>query len=618
MPEPPASEYGSMLAIHPMNELRLIARRRGIPVTVKTKAELVEVLGAALLTPESIDAAVAGLTEDERLTLDLADLLQTRRHMPVSVVGAAYQAVGGKEGLVAGFSPAPMQRLFDLALAIPPDLYSRPPQDYTIPVAVRERLQFAGSRLVVPAAHEIPPAPRESETKLTLFEVMQTIVHEVLSGRLKNPLREIEPASGGIPEGWQAAEGNSSARSPQSQARAGAQLIPLPPSLSVSALLHLVEITGRPVAMLEFTLDLMLALGILGILPRRRLRAKSERWREFLSTSPAEQLVALTNAWLASPAHDLALIAGPHGPIQFHLGASIVGHWASAQPDLQHLRWQLVKLLTRGYGQHGGTTWHAVDALVDLLFTLDPTMLSGGASQQRRWHLSRPDGHRLRLEQREDAEDVLAPLLTALLGGPMSWLGLVEVRGGEGQTLYRPLPVVGLFAGRWDEPAAGSIVVEPVEGGTMPSILVPAGSADTSVHVILAALGELVSISPAGLHYRITADRVRSQFDAGLGLDDLVQGLARYTNGSLPASLLAPLERWWAGYGTIRLYDDITLIELADDLLLPELLATSRLESALIHTLSPRLIAVDPAQVESLVAELTRLGHTPRVLEGAR
>jgi hypothetical protein len=66
----------------------------------------------------------------------------------------------------------------------------------------------------------------------------------------------------------------------------------------------------------------------------------------------------------------------------------------------------------------------------------------------------------------------------------------------------------------------------------------------------------------------------------------------------------------------VRLYDDLTLIELADDYLLPELLRVTSLPAAMIHTLSPRLIAVDPQAVDRLVAELTRAGHPPGVFEG--
>jgi hypothetical protein len=77
------------------------------------------------------------------------------------------------------------------------------------------------------------------------------------------------------------------------------------------------------------------------------------------------------------------------------------------------------------------------------------------------------------------------------------------------------------------------------------------------------------------------------------------------------------IERWWADFGTIRLYDSLTLIELNDDFLLREIMATSALDTAVIHTFSPRLVAVDPGSVDDVVTRLTRLGYAPRVVEGA-
>jgi hypothetical protein len=65
----------------------------------------------------------------------------------------------------------------------------------------------------------------------------------------------------------------------------------------------------------------------------------------------------------------------------------------------------------------------------------------------------------------------------------------------------------------------------------------------------------------------------------------------------------------------VRLYDELAVIELNDDLLLAELLAATSLDASLIHTFSPRLVAIDAAKADALVAELTRRGYAPRVVE---
>jgi len=93
--------------------------------------------------------------------------------------------------------------------------------------------------------------------------------------------------------------------------------------------------------------------------------------------------------------------------------------------------------------------------------------------------------------------------------------------------------------------------------------------------------------------------------------------LAERAGGNVPADVRAVLDAWWNSYGNVRLYDDLTLIELDDDILLQELLATSSLRGALVNVITPRLVAVEPAAMRPLLGEMERLGYTPRVLEDA-
>jgi hypothetical protein len=59
------------------------------------------------------------------------------------------------------------------------------------------------------------------------------------------------------------------------------------------------------------------------------------------------------------------------------------------------------------------------------------------------------------------------------------------------------------------------------------------------------------------------------------------------------------------------------VLELNDDLLLAELLASTALESAVVHTFSPRLIAIDSARAEDIIAELADRGYAPRIIDGS-
>ena len=74
------------------------------------------------------------------------------------------------------------------------------------------------------------------------------------------------------------------------------------------------------------------------------------------------------------------------------------------------------------------------------------------------------------------------------------------------------------------------------------------------------------------------------------------------------------IDAWWKDYGNVRLYDDLTLIELGDDILLQELLATSSLRNVVVEVVTPRLVAIDPVAIRPLLGEMERLGYTPRVV----
>ena len=103
--------------------------------------------------------------------------------------------------------------------------------------------------------------------------------------------------------------------------------------------------------------------------------------------------------------------------------------------------------------------------------------------------------------------------------------------------------------------------------------------------------------------------------DGGTTGPEFIAFLKQRAGKKLPAAVTAAIEDWWNGYGAIRLYDELTLIECGDDVLLTELLAATSLRASLIHTFSPRLIAIESARTDELVAELTARGYAPRVIE---
>jgi hypothetical protein len=66
----------------------------------------------------------------------------------------------------------------------------------------------------------------------------------------------------------------------------------------------------------------------------------------------------------------------------------------------------------------------------------------------------------------------------------------------------------------------------------------------------------------------------------------------------------------------VKLHRRVCLIQTEDAVLAEELLAGKKLSQDLAGRLTDRVLLVRPGRVEPVVAELQRMGHTPRVVEG--
>jgi len=66
----------------------------------------------------------------------------------------------------------------------------------------------------------------------------------------------------------------------------------------------------------------------------------------------------------------------------------------------------------------------------------------------------------------------------------------------------------------------------------------------------------------------------------------------------------------------VRLHRRVCLVLTEDAVLAEELLARKKLAADVAGRLSDRVLLVRPGRVESVVEELKRMGHTPRVVNG--
>ena len=158
-------------------------------------------------------------------------------------------------------------------------------------------------------------------------------------------------------------------------------------------------------------------------------------------------------------------------------------------------------------------------------------------------------------------------------------------------------------------------VTGPGQAGA-PLVLVPAGSNDMTAHALLARAGD-VAEATAGRRTASPRGACRACSIPGWAPATCAASCST-APGAVPDEVLARLNSWCTGYGTTRLYDDLALVEVAEDALLPEVLAATSLRAHVLQAFTPRLVAVAPQAVDAVVAELTRLGYAPRVVEHVR
>lgn len=616
--ETPAAEVARGLEGDTTPHLRQIARARGLRASARTKSDLIEALAPLLADPSDIDEALARLNDDGRLTLDAVQLAEAAGQPTRESVGTAYHALDG-----AG--DANVDALVDLGLVMAATgahyAYSR---YYRVPRAVAARLPVLRN-LARPidsnlANSQKPSAASPAGPHLDMAEFLLVVALQLGRGRFRLrrlPALERQLARSEL-GGWRIdpsePEGDAIPEASLGRHRE-VRLCPMPSLATDEDLERLAALTGQKVAAVAFALELLAELGVLW--GSDRLFVQEERVRSILDQAPDARLAELSRAWLGMRYRpELEMVAGKGGPLQLHYNLASYGGLPPLLSQVDAVR----RLVAVAVARMAPGVWYDFWSLVTKLLQLAPRLLSPQLPSVRQDSFSITE----RGQQGDEAsggktvapEQLPGALVWSVLGGALRWLDMVEVTVRDGRTpAFRVRPEARVLVGR--EVAvirAGKQATLEVSPDL--SILVRAGIPDAEIHALLGQAGVLADASTDGLRYQLMAERVNGLFEEGITGPELVRALADRSEAALPEAARSILERWWAGYGTLRLYDDLSLIELADDYLLPELLATTSLRSSLIHAFSPRLIAVDTRAVDGLVAELTRLGHGPRVLEG--
>jgi hypothetical protein len=393
-------------------------------------------------------------------------------------------------------------------------------------------------------------------------------------------------------------------------------VLPPDPLLSDSDLATLADGIGGTPDLVRFLLRTLQTLGLVTTTNRRvQLLDATER---LLSRAAHDQarLLAATWAWDTSwsEVDDLEGVI-----VRRRYGATLWWQPEHLYAELAAVRRFLMRLLR---ALEPGC-WYSVSGFVSLAFAVQPRLLyeqrtvNLADGSRDAWWVARPDGQRLDPRTPADWRHVEERLITQIVRGPLCWLGLLEPGTAADDTpLFRITPLGEYLLGQRSDyqPAPRDpglhITADAAQQQITIQVALPESDAATLTQV--AQVADAQGLTKGTLTYRITPQRLRDAMQRGQTIDAIRQFLKASTKKRLPAAVRDLLAGWEHTFGQSVLYEGVALIELSDDLLLPELLRATRLDAALLEQLSPRLLVVDPAHADKLFMELVTKGYTPR------
>ncbi|MBO0780912.1 MAG: helicase-associated domain-containing protein, partial [Ktedonobacteraceae bacterium] len=232
----------------------------------------------------------------------------------------------------------------------------------------------------------------------------------------------------------------------------------------------------------------------------------------------------------------------------------------------------------------------------------------------------------LRPLQQNDWQHAELRYLARLLSGPLHWWGFCDiVRAEDGRMLaFRLTSTAGLLPGKEfpvqagtktgdDHDLAGVLTV--VDGET---VLIDCTIAAWPAIALLEHFAEVAGVDSGRLRYRLSSAALGKAMSRGQDPTSLLQFLhsVQLQRPAEPlARMLEQLERRIASYGRVRIYTGASLLETADEMVMSELSATTRMDGQVARKLSPTLLILQRPGSEQLFDELKRRGQAPLLHE---
>lgn len=214
----------------------------------------------------------------------------------------------------------------------------------------------------------------------------------------------------------------------------------------------------------------------------------------------------------------------------------------------------------------------------------------------------------------------LAEHLRAYLEGALFWLGAVALAYERDDLRAFRLTPRGRRWIRREAGKGGSTVEGTLEPASLPETRwldertwsVRPGPESARLLWLSSRLGR-----PTGSPFVFTLDetRIERMLREGYRPEEIL-GLFEASGLSPAPSLRRALQKTWARLSRVQAFENVTLLETGDPLLLQELLAATSLDSAILGWLAPNLVIIEESALERLQKEMRERGYYPTVIRG--
>jgi len=607
-----------------MQQLRNIAWRRGWHIRTTRKDTLTRSLAPRLVDQAEMARVVAGLSLAERQALQAVLFLDNGEGIIGDDIAPVLQVTrkDARELLTSLVS-------LGLLMVVEGEFYIQEKHvygpRYWLPAAIRASLPplaEAKERDAPPSDHVVASPPYALLTMV--HHVWQYMAHHEVHLRPPMPRPRMERFHR-ILIGWDYVP----AELTQLQGRdfwsygldAALTIPPARFALNDEAMARLTPLCEGEPELVDFIYHLLLEMGL--IAPGSPVTVQQDAMYRFLRHSEAEQQALLARTYFRMESwSEMDGLRRRMGQLALRRSIRDVSFTpAKLRSDLLRAR----NLVLRACACLPDHAWADLEELLRPLRTvwtdfsaIPPSLSIRYRSKARWWAASETTGQRLHGTDLEEWDVAQGNFVRAIIEGPLYWLGLVELCRHQSELVaLRPLGLADLL---WDRrPVAvpeARVAIAPEDAISVDTaamtITVRPSAISVKAHNLLDHIARLEEAAPGRFIYRLSAQAVHETFESGLTLEELLHLWEELLPIPLPKAMRERLASWWASYGHVRLYENLTLIEFADDFTLRELKAGTSLGQHIIAEISPRLVIIPRSSVKPLMEELVQRGYTPK------